>query len=154
MCQTLKTLDLTFPIEICIWGSFNIFIRRRRRTLLIPQGKIQCSHSMTSSGGKAGMAAVTLNEGQRFDSKGVFIHVVIFLPPYARPHFVRIQVCLLQWYYIFTKHLTVSAFVLRALLYSSVLVVPFVLLPLISLISPEDFNSPRENMLHWDVRLT
>ncbi|XP_044048975.1 very long-chain acyl-CoA synthetase-like [Siniperca chuatsi] len=41
--------------------------------------------------GRAGMAAVTLREGQRFDSAGVFKHVENFLPAYARPRFMRIQ---------------------------------------------------------------
>ncbi|XP_068578647.1 long-chain fatty acid transport protein 2-like [Cebidichthys violaceus] len=41
--------------------------------------------------GRAGMAAVILNEGQRFDSAGVFKHVENFLPSYARPRFMRIQ---------------------------------------------------------------
>lgn len=42
--------------------------------------------------GRAGMAAITLPEGQRFDSAGVFKHVEQFLPTYARPRFIRIQV--------------------------------------------------------------
>ncbi|XP_035520312.1 very long-chain acyl-CoA synthetase-like [Morone saxatilis] len=41
--------------------------------------------------GRAGMAAITLSEGQRFDSAGVFEHVKNFLPAYARPRFMRIQ---------------------------------------------------------------
>ncbi|XP_041794961.1 very long-chain acyl-CoA synthetase-like [Chelmon rostratus] len=41
--------------------------------------------------GRAGMAAVTLSEGQRFDSAGVFEHVEKFLPSYARPRFLRVQ---------------------------------------------------------------
>lgn len=52
------------------------------------------------------MAAITLSEGQRFDSLGVFKHVEKFLPTYARPRFIRIQVCSI---------LAVSAFVLGAL---------------------------------------
>lgn len=38
------------------------------------------------------MAAVTLREGQIFDSAGAFKHVEKFLPDYARPRFLRIQV--------------------------------------------------------------
>ncbi|KAM8752034.1 long-chain fatty acid transport protein 2-like [Acanthopagrus schlegelii] len=41
--------------------------------------------------GRAGMAAVTLREGQIFDSAGAFKHVEKFLPDYARPRFLRIQ---------------------------------------------------------------
>ncbi|XP_054475176.1 long-chain fatty acid transport protein 2-like [Anoplopoma fimbria] len=41
--------------------------------------------------GRAGMAAVILSEGRRFDSAGVFKHVENFLPSYARPRFMRIQ---------------------------------------------------------------
>uniref|UniRef100_A0A3Q4BDJ7 long-chain-fatty-acid--CoA ligase n=1 Tax=Mola mola TaxID=94237 RepID=A0A3Q4BDJ7_MOLML len=41
--------------------------------------------------GRAGMAAITLKEGQRFDSVGVFKHVEQYLPTYARPRFIRIQ---------------------------------------------------------------
>lgn len=43
--------------------------------------------------GRAGMAAITLSKGQRFDSAAFYRHVVKFLPNYARPRFVRIQVC-------------------------------------------------------------
>ncbi|KAM3608762.1 uncharacterized protein V6R79_004282 [Siganus canaliculatus] len=41
--------------------------------------------------GRAGMAAITLSEGRRFDSGSVFKHVDQFLPSYARPRFLRIQ---------------------------------------------------------------
>lgn len=39
------------------------------------------------------MAAVTLREGQTFDSAAVFQHVQGSLPVYARPLFIRVQVC-------------------------------------------------------------
>uniref|UniRef100_A0A3P9B583 Long-chain-fatty-acid--CoA ligase n=1 Tax=Maylandia zebra TaxID=106582 RepID=A0A3P9B583_9CICH len=42
--------------------------------------------------GRAGMAAVTLMDGLKFDSTVVFKHVEDFLPSYARPRFLRIQV--------------------------------------------------------------
>ena len=38
------------------------------------------------------MAAVTLRDGQMLDSADVFKHVENFLPAYARPRFIRIQV--------------------------------------------------------------
>ncbi|XP_041651692.1 very long-chain acyl-CoA synthetase-like [Cheilinus undulatus] len=41
--------------------------------------------------GRVGMAAISLSDGQQFDSKGVFKHVEKFLPTYARPRFLRIQ---------------------------------------------------------------
>uniref|UniRef100_A0A669CBG7 long-chain-fatty-acid--CoA ligase n=1 Tax=Oreochromis niloticus TaxID=8128 RepID=A0A669CBG7_ORENI len=41
--------------------------------------------------GRAGMAAVTLRDGLKFDSMAVFKHVEDFLPSYARPRFMRIQ---------------------------------------------------------------
>ncbi|CAG05545.1 unnamed protein product [Tetraodon nigroviridis] len=41
--------------------------------------------------GRAGMAAITVTGG-RFDSVRVFQHVEEFLPTYARPRFIRIQV--------------------------------------------------------------
>uniref|UniRef100_A0AAV2L1Z1 long-chain-fatty-acid--CoA ligase n=1 Tax=Knipowitschia caucasica TaxID=637954 RepID=A0AAV2L1Z1_KNICA len=41
--------------------------------------------------GRIGMAAVTLKEGEEFDCTDAFKHVVTYLPPYARPRFVRIQ---------------------------------------------------------------
>uniref|UniRef100_A0A3P8PAG7 long-chain-fatty-acid--CoA ligase n=1 Tax=Astatotilapia calliptera TaxID=8154 RepID=A0A3P8PAG7_ASTCA len=41
--------------------------------------------------GRAGMAAVTLRDGLKFDSTAVFKHVEDFLPSYARPRFLRIQ---------------------------------------------------------------
>lgn len=42
--------------------------------------------------GRAGMVAITLSKGRRFDSAAFYRHVVKFLPNYARPRFVRIQV--------------------------------------------------------------
>ncbi|XP_058485881.1 long-chain fatty acid transport protein 2 [Solea solea] len=41
--------------------------------------------------GRAGMAAVTLTEDAHFDGSKVYQHVVTYLPPYARPRFIRIQ---------------------------------------------------------------
>uniref|UniRef100_A0A667WMH1 long-chain-fatty-acid--CoA ligase n=1 Tax=Myripristis murdjan TaxID=586833 RepID=A0A667WMH1_9TELE len=41
--------------------------------------------------GKAGMAAVLLKDGEKFDCIGVFKHLEKFLPAYARPRFIRIQ---------------------------------------------------------------
>ncbi|XP_068168404.1 long-chain fatty acid transport protein 2-like isoform X1 [Antennarius striatus] len=41
--------------------------------------------------GRVGMAAVSLREGQKFDSTGVFENVEKFLPTYARPRFIRIK---------------------------------------------------------------
>ncbi|CAL1594917.1 unnamed protein product [Knipowitschia caucasica] len=41
--------------------------------------------------GRAGMAAVILRKGSRFDSTSVFTHVEKLLPTYARPLFIRIQ---------------------------------------------------------------
>uniref|UniRef100_A0A3B3ZUK0 Long-chain-fatty-acid--CoA ligase n=1 Tax=Periophthalmus magnuspinnatus TaxID=409849 RepID=A0A3B3ZUK0_9GOBI len=41
--------------------------------------------------GRAGMAAIALKEGLKFDPTTVFKHVVNLLPVYARPLFIRIQ---------------------------------------------------------------
>ncbi|XP_075998409.1 long-chain fatty acid transport protein 2-like [Genypterus blacodes] len=41
--------------------------------------------------GRAGMAAITLREGQKFDSRSVCQHVQNLLPAYARPRFIRIK---------------------------------------------------------------
>lgn len=38
------------------------------------------------------MAAVTLNEGHGFDGADAYKQVVNYLPVYARPRFIRIQV--------------------------------------------------------------
>lgn len=38
------------------------------------------------------MAAITPREGRRFDSAAFYQHVAKFLPNYARPRFVRVQV--------------------------------------------------------------
>lgn len=38
------------------------------------------------------MAAVTLKEGEDFDCSDVYKQVVNYLPAYARPRFIRIQV--------------------------------------------------------------
>nr|XP_046249231.1 very long-chain acyl-CoA synthetase-like isoform X2 [Scatophagus argus] len=50
-----------------------------------------CIEAAKGLEGRAGMAAVTLSEGQKFDSAGVFKHVEKFLPSYARPRFMRIR---------------------------------------------------------------
>lgn len=42
--------------------------------------------------GRIGMAAIKLNEDQQFDCESFFSHVTTYLPPYARPRFVRIKV--------------------------------------------------------------
>ncbi|XP_075997918.1 long-chain fatty acid transport protein 2-like [Genypterus blacodes] len=44
--------------------------------------------------GRAGMAAITLREGQKFDSRSVCQHVQNLLPAYARPRFIRIKTML------------------------------------------------------------
>ncbi|XP_034542368.1 very long-chain acyl-CoA synthetase-like [Notolabrus celidotus] len=41
--------------------------------------------------GRVGMAAISISDGQSFDSAGVFKHVEKFLPTYAKPRFMRIQ---------------------------------------------------------------
>ncbi|XP_032437651.1 long-chain fatty acid transport protein 2 [Xiphophorus hellerii] len=41
--------------------------------------------------GRIGMAAVTLKEGETFDSAAVYKQVVSYLPAYARPRFLRVQ---------------------------------------------------------------
>lgn len=38
------------------------------------------------------MSAVTLKEGEDFDCSGTYKLVVNYLPSYARPRFIRIQV--------------------------------------------------------------
>lgn len=38
------------------------------------------------------MAALTLAEGRAFDGAGTYKQVVGYLPAYARPRFIRIQV--------------------------------------------------------------
>lgn len=42
--------------------------------------------------GKVGMAAVQLAPGQTFDGQKLYQHVRAWLPAYAVPHFVRVQV--------------------------------------------------------------
>uniref|UniRef100_A0A8C9WWC8 long-chain-fatty-acid--CoA ligase n=1 Tax=Sander lucioperca TaxID=283035 RepID=A0A8C9WWC8_SANLU len=42
--------------------------------------------------GRIGMAAVTVKEGAQFDGSRIYHHVVNYLPSYARPRFIRIQV--------------------------------------------------------------
>lgn len=42
--------------------------------------------------GRIGMAALKLMEGMEFDRTKTFNHVCRFLPGYARPRFIRIQV--------------------------------------------------------------
>lgn len=50
--------------------------------------------------GRIGMAAVTGKEGAQFDGSKLYKHVVSYLPSYARPRFIRVQVIL------FHTHLT------------------------------------------------
>lgn len=38
------------------------------------------------------MAAVTVKEGVQFDGRKIYNHVIMYLPSYARPRFIRIQV--------------------------------------------------------------
>lgn len=38
------------------------------------------------------MAAVTVREGEQFDGKRIYNHMVSYLPSYARPRFIRIRV--------------------------------------------------------------
>lgn len=38
------------------------------------------------------MAAVAVKEGAQFDASKIFSHVVSYLPSYARPRFIRLQV--------------------------------------------------------------
>lgn len=42
--------------------------------------------------GRIGMAAVTLREGQDFDCSDTYSYVVKYLPAYAHPRFIRVQV--------------------------------------------------------------
>lgn len=42
--------------------------------------------------GRIGMAAVTVKEGTQFDGCKMYSHVVSYLPSYARPRFIRMQV--------------------------------------------------------------
>lgn len=42
--------------------------------------------------GKIGMAAIRLKDGCPFDGKKLFIHTKDYLPSYAIPRFIRIQV--------------------------------------------------------------
>lgn len=42
--------------------------------------------------GRIGMAAVTLKKDAKFDGRRMYQHVVSYLPSYARPRFIRIQV--------------------------------------------------------------
>nr|XP_020515764.1 very long-chain acyl-CoA synthetase-like [Labrus bergylta] len=44
--------------------------------------------------GRIGMAALTLKEGEDFDSSDIYKQVITYLPAYARPRFIRIQPCL------------------------------------------------------------
>lgn len=47
--------------------------------------------------GKVGMAAVRLAPGQTFDGQRMYQHVRTWLPAYAAPHFIRIQVSSGWW---------------------------------------------------------
>lgn len=42
--------------------------------------------------GRIGMAAATLKKDVKFDGRRMYQHVVSYLPSYARPRFIRIQV--------------------------------------------------------------
>ena len=43
------------------------------------------------------MAAVTITKGKALDSKKMFSHVASYLPAYAQPRFIRIQVTILTF---------------------------------------------------------
>lgn len=53
--------------------------------------------------GRIGMAAVTVKEGAQFDGSRIYHHVVNYLPSYARPRFIRIQVRLFHRHSYFWK---------------------------------------------------
>lgn len=54
--------------------------------------------------GRIGMAAVTVKEGVQFDGSELYNHVISYLPSYARPRFIRIQVlsCLMHMIRIYS----------------------------------------------------
>lgn len=47
--------------------------------------------AMPDTDGRAGMAAITLDDTSELDGKGLAAHVDKFLPAYARPIFIRVQ---------------------------------------------------------------
>lgn len=53
-----------------------------------------CFYCLAGHEGRIGMAAITVNEGAQFDGSKIYNHVVNYLPSYARPRFIRIQVFL------------------------------------------------------------
>lgn len=51
-----------------------------------------CLSCVAGLEGRAGMAAITPREGRHFDTAVFYQHVAKFLPNYARPRFIRVQV--------------------------------------------------------------
>lgn len=63
--------------------------------------------------GRLGMAAVTVKEADQFDGSKMYNHVVAYLPSYARPRFIRIQVIFItrtHAHTMFCSHATLSTF--------------------------------------------
>lgn len=67
---------------------------------------ILCGH--VGHEGRIGMAAVTVKEDAQFDGSKIYNLMVSYLPSYARPRFIRIQVILFHTHY-FTLHFTKTA---------------------------------------------
>lgn len=49
-------------------------------------------HANAGHEGRIGMAAITVKEGAQFNGGQIYTHVLNYLPSYARPRFIRIQV--------------------------------------------------------------
>lgn len=56
------------------------------------QSQLLCLFGNAGHEGRIGMAAVIVREGEQLDGHRIYNHVVSYLPSYARPRFIRIQV--------------------------------------------------------------
>lgn len=56
------------------------------------QSQLLCLFGNAGHEGRIGMAAVVVREGEQLDGHRIYNHVVSYLPSYARPRFIRIQV--------------------------------------------------------------
>ncbi len=66
------------------------------------------------------MAAVTVKENSQFDGSKIYNHLVSYLPSYARPRFIRIQVIWFHTHFttfhFWKKHRVINVYATMAML--------------------------------------
>lgn len=88
-CAILQMEVKNVRIEII----YTLLSMKHRKSCLCSRSEITPLITLTlGHEGRIGMAALTLKENMDFDGKAAYQHVKNYLPSYARPRFIRIQV--------------------------------------------------------------